>query len=105
MVYRVFITPDANQNLRAQSAYIRRDSRAAAERWLGRMRTAIKSLSQHPERCPMAPEALTFGQPLRELLCGTGNRGTYRVIFMVIDRAVYVLHVRHGSMLPLDPKD
>jgi plasmid stabilization system protein ParE len=103
MVYRVIITPDAKKNLRTASAYIRRDSPAAAERWLTRMRAAIRTLASNPERCPMAPEAATFDEPIRELPCGSGNRGTYRVVFVIIDKIVYVLHVRHGSMLPLAP--
>jgi hypothetical protein len=37
------------------------------------------------------------------LLFGTGNRGTYRFLFVVLDRSVFVVHVRHGSMLPLSP--
>ena len=27
------------------------------------------------------------------------------VLFVVIDRSVYVVHVRHGSMLPLRPEN
>jgi hypothetical protein len=39
------------------------------------------------------------------LLFGKGNRGTYRLLFIVADQSVYVLHVRHGSRLPLSPPD
>jgi phage-related protein len=42
---------------------------------------------------------------IRELFFGSGNRGTYRFLFAVIDESVYVLHVRHGSMLPLSPDE
>jgi hypothetical protein len=35
------------------------------------------------------------------MLLGAGNRGTYRVLFVIIDKSVLVIHVRHGSMLPL----
>jgi hypothetical protein len=41
----------------------------------------------------------------RELLFGTGNRATYRFLFVVLDNSVYVVHVRHGSMLALSPRD
>jgi plasmid stabilization system protein ParE len=105
MVYRVIVTPDAQTDLKHSAAYIRRDSRSAADRWLKQMRARIRTLSRYPERCPLAPESETFGEPVRELLCGSGNRGTYRVIFVVIDNIVYVSHVRHGSMLPLTPED
>jgi hypothetical protein len=39
------------------------------------------------------------------LLFGASNRGIYRLLFVVADQSVYVLHVRHGSMLPLSPED
>jgi hypothetical protein len=39
------------------------------------------------------------------MFIGSGNRGTYRVLFVVIDRSVRVIHVRHGSMLPLGSEE
>lgn len=53
----------------------------------------------------MAPESASFEEPIRELLYGSGNRGTYRILFVVLDGTVFVLHVRHGSMLPLESND
>ena len=64
---------------------------------------AIQSLARNPERCKLAPEAEMFGGPIRELLFGGGNRGTYRVLFTITQNFVIVLRVRHGSMLPLTP--
>jgi phage-related protein len=51
----------------------------------------------------MAPESDSFDQPIRELFFGAGNRGTYRFLFVVFveEKSVYILHVRHGSKLPL----
>jgi phage-related protein len=51
----------------------------------------------------MAPESTSFDEPVRELFFGTGNRGTYRFLFVIseTEKTVYLLHVRHGSMLPL----
>jgi len=36
---------------------------------------------------------------------GSGNRGIYRVLFVIIDASVRVIHVRHGSMLPLGAEE
>ena len=105
MVYRVIVMPDAKKELRQAAAYIRRDSAVAARRWFKRMNARIETLAKHPERCPLAPEAEVFDEPIRELLCGAGNRGTYRVLFAIVENTVAVLHVRHGSMLPLAPED
>src|SRR5207245_2643023 len=58
-----------------------------------------------PTRCPLARESVSCDEAIRELLFGTGNRGTYRILFTVIGKSVYILHVRHGSMLPLNPEE
>lgn len=97
MIYGVIITPNAEQDLR--EAYPE-----AAGRWIKSARRSIKTLARNPGRCPMAPESRSFEEPIRELLCGTGNRGTYRVLFVIMTEFVYVLHVRHGSMDELHSK-
>ena len=103
MTYRVIITPNAAQELLQAYRYIRRHAPQAASRWIRGARKSIRTLARHPERCPLAPESASFDQPIRELLFGSGNRGTYRFLFVVLDeeKSVYILHVRHGSMLPL----
>ena len=58
-------------------------------------------LAHHPERCPLAPETATLGIEIRELFYGAGNRGTYRILFVVVRQEAVVLHVRHGARLPL----
>lgn len=103
MTYRVIVTPAAENDLQTTYRYIRRQAPLAARDWIKRARQAAKTLAHHPERCPMAPESASFDQPIRELLFGTGNRGTYRFLFVVFaeEKSIYILHVRHGSMLPL----
>ncbi|HET6180116.1 MAG TPA: type II toxin-antitoxin system RelE/ParE family toxin [Candidatus Sulfotelmatobacter sp.] len=103
MPYRVVLTPEAEADLRMIYRYIRQHAPKAAREWVRRARQKVKTLSHHPERCPLAPESASFDQPIRELFVGSGNRGTYRFLFVVIDKSVYILHIRHGSMLPLDP--
>ena len=106
MVYRVVTTRDASDDLISAATFIRRGGAPlAARRWLKQMRARISTLARNPERCPVAPETDSLGQPMRNLLCGSGNRGTYRVIFTIMDEFVVVLHVRPGSMLPLRHED
>jgi len=105
MTYLVVLTPRAKHNLRTIHKCIYEYAAHAADDWLDRAERAVNSLAHHPERCPLAPESLSFGKPIRQLLFGSGNRGTYRFLFVVLDQSVYVLHVRHGSMLPLSPGD
>lgn len=103
--YRVVLTPEAEADLRTVYRYIRKHAPRAARDWIRRARQSIKTLSHHPDRCPLAPESNSFDQPIRELLFGTGNRGTYRFLFAVLGKSVYILHIRHGSMLPLNPEE
>jgi plasmid stabilization system protein ParE len=105
MSYLVVLTPRAKHNLRTIHAYIFKQAPHAANDWLDRAERAVASLEHHPERCPLAPESLSLGKPIRQLLFGVGNRGTYRLLFVVLDRSVYVVHVRHGSRLPLSPDE
>jgi plasmid stabilization system protein ParE len=105
MNYRVVITPDAENDLKEIYRFIRSESPAEASLWIHAARKRAKSLSLHPERCRLAPEYESFSQPIRQLFIGSGNRGTYRVLFEIKHQTVYVLHVRHGSRLPLSPAE
>ncbi len=97
--------PEAKRDLREAAAYIRQDSPLAAKRWYQQMKTRIKTLDRNPHRCALAHESGIFDEPIHELLCASGNRGTYRVLFAIIANTVNVLYVRLGSMLPLAPKN
>jgi plasmid stabilization system protein ParE len=97
----VITAPDAESDVRACYRYIRDRAPQAAKKWLSEVRSSIKTLSRFPERCPMAPESAFLQMPIRQLFFGAGNRGTYRILFIVNDKSVNVLHVRHGSMLPM----
>jgi plasmid stabilization system protein ParE len=105
VTYRIVITPDAENDLREIYRFIRRDSPAAATEWIHSTRKRAKSLSANPERCGLAPEYKSFSQPIRQLFIGAGNRGTYRLLFEIAEKTVYVLHVRHGSRLPLSSEE
>jgi plasmid stabilization system protein ParE len=105
MRFRVIVTPEAESDLRNASGYIRRDNSGAARAWLKAIRQKIKTLGRHPERCSLAPESASFGEPIRELFHGHGNRGTYRILFVVLEKTIFVLHIRHGSMPPLVPEE
>jgi plasmid stabilization system protein ParE len=104
--YRVIITSEAENDLRKVYRYIRQQGAPQAARaWLTGARRKIKTLAENPERAHLASESTSFEEPIRELFYGSGNRGTYRILFVIIDISVFVLHVRHGSMLPLKRED
>ena len=105
MTYRVTLSRRAQNDLKAIHHYIRAQAPTAAGEWLRQARLAAKTLRQHPERCPLAPESDAFDKPIRQLFFGRGNRRTYRFLFEVTGQSVDVIHVRHGSRLPLSPSE
>lgn len=102
---RVVVTPQAEKDIRAIYSRIRLEAPVAAARWRKEMRACIKTLARFPERSSLAPESETFNEPIRQMLYGRGNRGTYRILFSILEKTVFVLHVRHGSMNVLLPKN
>src|SRR5437879_13547305 len=99
MAYRVILTPEAEADLRTAYRYIRRHAPRAAREWIQHARQSVKSLSHHPERCPLARESVSFDEPIRELSFGSGNRGTYRVLF---DRQVRIHFARSARVYAPD---
>ena len=95
------MTPGAESDLRAIHSYFRKHAPQAAAAWLKGVHQSIKSLKRFPERAALAPESFAFHEPVRELIYGQGNRGTYRILFIIHKAFIHVLHVRHGSRLPL----
>jgi plasmid stabilization system protein ParE len=102
MKYRVEITSEAEAEIREAYLWIHRDSPANATRWRQGLLQAVRSLSQHPTRCPLAPESEHFKQEIRQLLYGRRG-GVYRVLFVIEGQAVYILHVRHAAREYLQP--
>jgi plasmid stabilization system protein ParE len=105
MQYRVIMSPEAKADLKGAHRYIRDRAPQAAKDWLRDVRSSIRTLSRFPERCPMAPESTFLQRPIRQLFFGKGSRGTYRILFTVTEKSVNVIHVRHGSMLPLGTEE
>jgi plasmid stabilization system protein ParE len=103
MKYRVIITPEAESDLKSIYRYIRKQGAPqAARNWLAGARKRIKSLSESPERGSLAPEWVSFDEAIRELLYGN-SRLNYRILYIVINTSVFVLHIRHGARLPMEP--
>jgi plasmid stabilization system protein ParE len=100
MRYRVEIMPAALRELDDAFGWIARRSPARAERWQARAMRALRSLTEFPRRCPLAPEGDDFGVEVRQLLYGE-----YRVLFDIQGDTVRILHVRHGARRPLPPDE
>jgi plasmid stabilization system protein ParE len=101
MKYRIEISSVAEAQ--ADSAFIRLSqvtSPVKASQWYSGLLQAIESLSQMPNRCPLARENEYFSQEIRLLLYGRGHN-LYRLFFTVLEGqdlpTVRLLHVCHAS--------
>lgn len=93
MSYRVLLTDDAVQDLEELYDYVfNHDSPAAADRLLTRVEKVVQSLSELPERGAQPPELTALGiRAYRQIFFKP-----YRIIYRVIDDALYVYLVADG---------
>lgn len=98
MTYQVVIQPPAEENIINACNWIAKDSPTNADNWFRQLRERILSLEEFPQRCGLAPENDAFADEIRQLI-----HRPYRVLFTIRNETVHILHVRHGSMLPIDP--
>jgi plasmid stabilization system protein ParE len=75
-----------------------------ATNWLDRFQDAIRSLSDLPQRCPLAVENRKINVEIREFRFGR-RPNVYRVIFHIDGSIVRVLRIRRGQRYPLTKKE
>jgi toxin ParE1/3/4 len=97
--YEVVLTLDAEASIRSIHRYLLAQAPSAAQAWLAGIRMKVRSLERSPGRGSVAPESEVWGATVRQVLYGHGNRGTYRVLYIIVHKTVQVLLVKHGSML------
>jgi plasmid stabilization system protein ParE len=106
MSYRVFTVPAAERDIhRAVKWWADHRSGEQAERWYTRIYPAIGTLSETPDRCPVASESDLLPGGLRQLHFGVGSRATHRIIFTIVGQEVRVLRVRHVAQQSLSLED
>lgn len=71
--------------------------------WFLALDDAFTSLTEFPERCPLAPENTRFPFEIRQLLYGRKPH-TYRILFTINENVVQILHIRHGRRKPIRPR-
>lgn len=97
--YRVVFRPEAHNEAVDAAAYMLVEGYGeAALEWYARLEEAVASLASMPARCPLAREHASFpGIELRQLLVKP-----YRLILVIRNDEVHVLHVRHVSRADID---
>ncbi|MEH2195311.1 MAG: type II toxin-antitoxin system RelE/ParE family toxin [Nostoc sp.] len=95
MSYQVVLLPTAFQEIETSYRWICDNlSAEVANNWYYQLQDAIASLQKFPHRCSIAPEAPVIGRKIRQLW--VGKRIKYRVLFVVEEDVVAILHVRHS---------
>lgn len=92
--YKVFITQNAQDDLRHIFSYIAEDSVRNAKIFISELEEKINTLSTLPERASYMPENEFFGTDYRQLM-----HRKYRVIYRIDKNEIYVLRVIHSSKL------
>ena len=92
--FRVRITRTAERDIEEAWTFIAQDSIEEAEKFVRRLEEQIATLESFPERCPLISENEILGARYRHLLYGS-----YRTVFRIAGRTVYVLRIIHGARL------
>ena len=101
MTFRVEVTSQAQRD--ADAIYdwlILQNTGEAGLRWFSDLESAIHSLRDFPERCPIVPELSNFAFEVRQHLYGNRPH-VYRILFTLQEHTVYVLHIRHARRQPI----
>ena len=100
MSFVVRVTRRAASNLGEIAEWLATEGGSeVALRWLDQVQRELSGLCEFPTRHPLAPEDDEVrGPEIRHLVFGS-----YRVLFLVRDLDVFVLHVRHASRRPALP--
>lgn len=96
MKYQIVLTQLAQADIREAVTWWR-DHRSSeqAERWYDKIYPPIGTLSDSPDRCPLAPETDLLSTGLRQLHFGVSRRTTHRIVFTIDGSDVVIFRVRH----------
>jgi plasmid stabilization system protein ParE len=100
--YKVILHPDAEIDISSSFQWgCRTWGRKAAEAWILKLRHTINTgLPSTPLGCSLAPESTELDLDIRQLIVGR-----YRILFIVENRLVTVLHVKGSYVSQLSPAE
>lgn len=101
MGYRVRLTPRAQRDVEELYRWVILRAPHQGAVWYNGLMHAIRSLTDHPQRCPISPEGLDLREQVRQLLYG---RRPYRILFLIKGKEVQILHIRRGTRKTWNPR-
>jgi plasmid stabilization system protein ParE len=105
MAFEIKYSDEAKKNLDAITSWLlyERFAGETALRWLERLREKIYTLSELPDRCPLARESKSLPFEMRQLLYGRKPR-VYRILFTIEANTVHILYIRRPGekLVPLN---
>jgi plasmid stabilization system protein ParE len=98
-VFRIRIEAEAKDNLREHYQSLRSRNRGAEypDRGYAGIRSAIRDLATSAQGCGLAYEDRFFAETIRQRLFDA-----YKILFVIREDRVHVLHIRHQAQ---DPED
>jgi len=105
MAFQVRLTRKAEIEIETAYQWIKERNPDYADQWFRDFMDTLATLQEKPRRCALAVENDVFPEEIRQLLYGKKQQSVYRILFVIRDYKVYVLHVCHGRQAPLTPED
>ena len=101
MAYKLAISRTADADADDAYLWIARDSVVRAGAWYRGLLAALETLRENPYQHGYAPEREILHLDVRQMLYGK-RRNVFRVLYMVEEDTVVVLHIRHAARRPLE---
>ncbi|MFT5105835.1 MAG: plasmid stabilization system protein ParE [Verrucomicrobiales bacterium] len=95
--YGIVFAPTAAEDLDKILAWLTEEAPEKVEEWFAALKEDINSLSQMPERCPLAPENGMWGDEVIRQFLFQQYPSKYRILFTINGESVRILNVRHGA--------
>lgn len=92
MAYHVDLSQRAQRDFGTAYDYIAAEAPQAAIDFRYGLQERVDSLKTFPQRCSIAPEDQHRDETIRQTFYKS-----YRVMFIIRDETVYVVHIRHGA--------
>lgn len=95
--FEIVFAPSAFEDLEETLQWLEKEAPEKVAEWYSAIKSEIATLSQLPERCPVAPENGLWGEEELRQLHFQGYPSKYRIIFYVSQSSVHILNIRHGA--------